>query len=76
MDKPLSTMSRGAEGGPVRRRRKKVYQCVCCGKRVPFCWTCPCGFQICNTCMDENLWGMTCSGVYWQCPDCGALRPF
>ena len=57
-------------------RKKKGYQCTCCGKKTPFCWTCPCGFQICNGCMEENLWGFTCSGVNWQCPDCGSLRPF
>ncbi|PIP45208.1 MAG: hypothetical protein COZ70_09430 [Deltaproteobacteria bacterium CG_4_8_14_3_um_filter_51_11] len=60
----------------IRTRRKKAFVCSCCGKPVPFCWTCPCGFQICNRCMDENLWGLTCSGVNWQCPDCGSLRPF
>jgi hypothetical protein len=64
------------KGKKRRTRRKGSYQCTCCGKDQPFCWTCPCGFQICNTCMEENLWGFTCSGVYWQCPDCGALRPF
>ncbi|WP_028320949.1 hypothetical protein [Desulfatiglans anilini] len=58
------------------RRRRRHYVCSVCGKEQPFCWTCPCGFQICNTCMDENLWGLTCSGVQWQCPDCGRLRPF
>ena len=58
------------------RRRKKEYICSCCGEKQPFCWTCPCGFQICNDCMEENLWGLTCSGVNWQCPDCGCLRPF
>ena len=56
--------------------KKKEYNCSCCGRNVPFCWKCPCGFQICNTCMEENLWGMTCSGTHWQCPDCGKMRPF
>jgi hypothetical protein len=59
-----------------KRRRAKEYLCSCCGDKPLFCWTCPCGFQICNKCMEENQWGLTCSGVNWQCPDCGSLRPF
>jgi hypothetical protein len=62
--------------GAKKGRKKKKYHCTCCDEDQPFCWTCTCGFQICNTCMEENLWGLTCSGVNWQCPDCGALRPF
>jgi hypothetical protein len=26
--------------------------------------------------MEENLWGMTCNGVVWTCPDCGEIRGF
>jgi hypothetical protein len=26
--------------------------------------------------MDENLWGMSCNGITWQCPDCGAQNGF
>ncbi|MBW1799657.1 MAG: hypothetical protein JRJ85_02900 [Deltaproteobacteria bacterium] len=64
------------EGDKKRRRGKKTYHCSCCNEDRPFCWTCPCGFQICNECMEENAWGLTCSGIQWQCPDCGALRPY
>ncbi|MFN3534979.1 MAG: hypothetical protein ACK4WB_06270 [Desulfatiglandales bacterium] len=56
--------------------KKRYYVCSVCGKDVPFCWRCRCGFMICNRCMEENLWGMTCSGVLWECPDCGRHNPF
>jgi hypothetical protein len=26
--------------------------------------------------MDENLWGMSCNGITWQCPDCGNQNGF
>lgn len=26
---------------------------------------------MCQTCMDENLWGVTCNNITWVCPDCG-----
>jgi hypothetical protein len=26
--------------------------------------------------MQENLWGLTCNYVDWQCPDCGAWHGF
>ena len=57
------------------RRKKRLRErniCACCRKRVPFCWTCRCGFQICQACMLENFWGMSCNGITWECPDCGA----
>jgi len=41
-----------------------------------FCWNCRCGFAICQSCMYENEWGMTCNGITWQCPDCGAQNGF
>jgi len=58
---------------PPRRekRRPRKYNCVCCAGVFPFCWTCRCGFQICQACMLENFWGMSCNGITWQCPDCG-----
>lgn len=43
---------------------------------MPFAWSCPCGFMICDECFAENAWGMTCNYVTWQCPDCGAWRSF
>ena len=26
---------------------------------------------MCQSCMDDNLWGVTCNNVTWVCPDCG-----
>lgn len=64
--------------GRVRGRWKKYtrYVCSTCDVEQPFCWTCPCGFMICSDCMEENFWGMTCNGIVWTCPDCGAIRGF
>jgi len=61
-----------------RYRSKRIgsYECTICEKHPPFCWTCPCGFQICEVCFAENAWGMTCNNVTWECPDCGAIRSF
>ncbi|RTZ94853.1 MAG: hypothetical protein DSY90_15025 [Deltaproteobacteria bacterium] len=55
-----------------RQRRKKAIECHCCHQTFSFCWQCRCGFAICQACMYENEWGMTCNGITWQCPDCGA----
>ncbi|MBC7360131.1 MAG: hypothetical protein H5U10_16495 [Desulfacinum sp.] len=63
-------------GIPRKRRRPERYVCSTCGTDQPFCWTCPCGFMICSDCMEENFWGMTCNGITWTCPDCGAIRGF
>jgi hypothetical protein len=41
-----------------------------------FCWQCRCGFSICQNCMNQNLWGMTCNGITWLCPDCGDQNGF
>ena len=54
-----------------KRRRKRVKVCHCCGGEFMFCWQCRCGFAICQACMYENQWGMTCNGITWDCPDCG-----
>lgn len=56
--------------------RQKGQSCACCKESQRFCWSCPCGFQICQTCMEENLWGMTCNSLTWICPDCGTDRSF
>ena len=58
------------------RKEKGAYVCVCCGGVFDFCWTCPCGFSICQACMYENAWGLTCNNITWECPDCGAIRGF
>jgi hypothetical protein len=54
---------------------RKHYRCHICGKEFPFCWNCPCGFQICDDCMKENMWGMG-NNIIWICPDCGRIRSF
>jgi hypothetical protein len=58
------------------RGRRRDYVCHCCAKAQPFCWTCRCGFSICQECMAENVWGMSCNAITWQCPDCGEQNGF
>ena len=63
----------------VAKRRHRIIRektCHCCGNEVSFCWTCRCGFGICQECMAENAWGMTCNGITWQCPDCGGYNGY
>ncbi|MDL2275743.1 hypothetical protein LJC22_06425 [Desulfosarcina sp. OttesenSCG-928-G10] len=62
--------------GAYRRRRKGPKTCHCCKKTVPFCWTCRCGFMMCQDCMYENFSRMSCNGITWQCPDCGELNGY
>jgi Zn-finger protein len=58
-------------------RKPREFICHACGKKLPFCWWCSsCGFMICWDCMEENFWGMTCNGITWTCPDCGAIHGF
>lgn len=57
-------------------RRKREWTCSVCDKKVAFCFSCTCGFEICQECMDENAWGLTCNNVTWECPDCGEIRSF
>lgn len=66
------------ETSPYRKkyRRNRDYECVLCRAKVPFCWTCRCGFSICQSCMLENVWGMSCNNITWDCPDCGAQNGF
>jgi len=59
-----------------RRGERRTFVCTICERTVPFAWSCPCGFMICDECFAENAWGMTCNYVTWQCPDCGAWRSF
>ncbi|MBW2176333.1 MAG: hypothetical protein JRH03_05155 [Deltaproteobacteria bacterium] len=64
------------EGYRRKRHRTRDKTCHCCTIIAPFCWTCRCGFRICQVCMDENVWGMSCNGITWQCPDCGEQNGF
>ncbi|MFH2219802.1 MAG: hypothetical protein ABII68_09085 [Pseudomonadota bacterium] len=59
-----------------KRRRAKEINCHCCGLELPFAWRCRCGFSICQDCMLENFWGMSCNGITWECPDCDAHNGF
>ena len=59
-----------------RRRRRREYTCACCGETFRFCWNCRCGFEICQLCMEENRWGLTCNNIDWECPDCGRSNGF
>ncbi|MDZ7832496.1 MAG: hypothetical protein U5L07_12155 [Desulfobacterales bacterium] len=59
-----------------RRSRMKNRKCQFCGETAPFVWSCRCGFAICQTCMYENVWGMSCNGITWICPDCAELNGF
>ncbi|HHP7233352.1 MAG TPA: hypothetical protein ACFCUC_01880 [Desulfobacterales bacterium] len=67
-------MKNDLKRGGVRRRakRKPPFDCHCCRETFPFAWRCrKCGFTICQSCLQENFWGMSCNGIIWQCPDCG-----
>ncbi|MCP4196066.1 MAG: hypothetical protein GY762_02860 [Proteobacteria bacterium] len=77
MKKPQGPPPGGRQKRMARgRRTPAVYNCPCCRADVTFCWKCNCGFMICQECMLENTWGMTCNHVTWTCPDCGALRSY
>ena len=55
----------------------KERTCSVCSAEGIFCWHCAkCGFMICQVCMDENSWGLTCNNLTWECPDCGAIHSF
>jgi hypothetical protein len=59
-----------------RRRRSVEHACPLCREERRMFWRCRCGFEMCQTCMDENLWGLTCNTVTWTCPDCGGQNTF
>ena len=71
-----STRNLKLSPGKRKARQQEVYICPCCKREVRFCWKCVCDFMICQTCMEENTWGMTCNHVTWTCPDCGRLRSY
>jgi len=68
------TRANQKDSKPPEPRERRV--CGCCKQAVAFVWSCRCGFTICQPCMQENLWGMTCNYVNWTCPDCGASQGF
>ena len=73
----MSQQSRArAKAGKSRRRQGRSKKCHCCSADVMFCWQCRCGFSMCQSCMYENQWGMTCNGITWECPDCGAQNGY
>ncbi|CAB5168518.1 hypothetical protein D3OALGA1CA_5561 [Olavius algarvensis associated proteobacterium Delta 3] len=65
-----------ATTGRKRKSRTRWKKCQCCGAIAPFVWRCRCGFAICQNCMNDNFWGMSCNGITWQCPDCGDWNGF
>ncbi len=71
----ISTETRGKRTKRRRRKPGEKFRCHACKKELPFCWNCPCGFQICDDCLKENAWGIT-NGPTWVCPDCGRVRMF
>ncbi len=56
-----------------RRPRRRRFVCHCCRRELPYCLNCPCGFEICESCFKDNLWGLS-NGPTWICPDCGRVR--
>lgn len=59
-----------------KKALKKARICHCCNKKADFNWYCRCGFTICQDCMNESAWGLTCNGITWVCPDCGDQNGF
>ncbi|WP_027359144.1 hypothetical protein [Desulforegula conservatrix] len=54
-----------------KKERQKTRSCHCCKVISSFSWYCRCGFTICQDCMKETAWGLSCNGITWVCPDCG-----
>jgi len=75
-NKQNMTVSKLKSSYRQKRDKAKESNCNCCNKAAPFCWRCRCGFAICQDCMEENFWGMSCNGITWQCPDCGGQNGF
>ncbi|MFH1809905.1 MAG: hypothetical protein ABIJ09_14265 [Pseudomonadota bacterium] len=59
-----------------RRTRDAEPHCPLCREPAPMLWRCRCGFFMCQTCMDENAWGLSCNGITWTCPDCGESNSY
>ncbi len=68
----MSDSSGKKKRSSYREKRKKAKEspCHCCGQHFSFSWMCRCGFTICQDCLLENFWGMSCNGITWYCPDC------
>lgn len=74
----MTALSPHGEGtGTGRRARRREYTCVACRETVRFAWRCrQCAFTMCQACMEDNRWGMTCNNITWTCPDCGAANNY
>ena len=59
-----------------RRPKNRSYQCARCGKILPFCWQCRCGFQICMDCMKKDIGSFSCNNIIWICPECNQMNGF
>jgi len=58
-----------------KRRVKKDFKCSLCTSTPPFAWRCRgCGFTLCQECMNENIWGLSCNGITWFCPECETMN--
>jgi hypothetical protein len=70
--------SSGAPSPRPNRRRRGVasHNCPLCHQPQRYFRTCRCGFEMCQSCMDDNLWGVTCNHITWVCPDCGEPNSF
>ena len=60
----------------ARRKARRDAVCPCCHAQRALLWSCDCGLEICQECMQRDLWGFTCNNITWVCPDCGALRSY
>ena len=68
----MTTSSKKKLSYREKKLLKKQIPCHCCGVHNEFAWQCRCGFTICQDCMYENFWGMSCNGITWECPDCSS----
>lgn len=66
-----------SESASRGRKRDAEHACHLCGRiRLAFRRCRHCGFEMCQECTDENLWGITCNHITWVCPDCGESNSF
>ena len=31
---------------------------------------------MCQSCMNDKLWGVPCNNITWECPDCDRIRSY